>query len=176
MPRVRVKVEADLRQLKKLLTSVSKKGQPGHDQILIRWIVRYKKFAKARFNQNSRGGGDWPPLKPGTRKRVKKRSRAILKDSETLSQTLTPIPTLDRNPMPGILTTQIRNGVVISFGGSGKHPYSKLSVARLATVHHLGQGRVPVRRILIEPSEKVKRLMINDVKAVIKTEKQRVGL
>jgi len=173
---VKVIVAVDLKPLERYVKLLSVSGQIGWDQVMIRWLVRYKKFAKARFNANSAGGGAWPPLKPNTRKRVRKRSRAILKDSDVLSHTLDPIPTLARYPMAGIATYTRRNGVTITFGGTGKHPYSKLSVARLAKVHHLGLGRVPTREILISPSDEIKRFMVNDLRQVANETKRFAGL
>ena len=151
-------------------------GQKGFDEIMIKWLVRYKKFAKAQFNINSKGGGIWTPLKSSTKKRVKKRSRLILRDSETLSQTLEPVPTLDKYPKPGIMTIRRKVSVTIAFGGTGKHPYSKLSIGRLAEVHHQGLGRVPSRMILVKPSDVVKRGMVKDVKAVATATKKRLGM
>lgn len=176
MLNAKVDVKIDLKPLEKYVEILSQEGKSGHNQLMIKWLVRYKKFAKAQFNKNSKGGGSWPPLRPRTRKRVKKRSRAILKDSETLVHTLEPIPTLDRNPVPGIITTRTRKGIAISFGGAGRHPYSKLSIARLAKVHHLGLGRVPKRAILVAPTDEVKRLMVNDVRTTARDVKKRLGL
>lgn len=173
---VKVNVKIDLKPLEKYIKILTTSGQTGFDQIMIKWVVRYKKYALAQFNQNSKGGGIWPPLKLPIRKHVKKRSRQILRDSDTLRRTLDPVPTLDKNPRPGIVTNRQSKGVVIGFGGGGSHPYAKLSVARLAIVHHLGLGRVPVRSILISPTEEIKRRMVQDVKDVANKTKRDQGL
>lgn len=173
---VRVRVKVDLSQLTKYVDILTKAGNSGWNQIMIKWIVRYKKFAQAQFNLNSSGGGAWPPLKLPIRKRVKKRSRQILRDSDTLKATLDPIPTLDHNPAPGILTTRFGNSLRIQFGGAAKHPYSRLTVARLATVHHLGLGNVPKREILIEPTEEIQKRCVQDVKDVANKIKRDLGM
>lgn len=170
------KLKIDLRSLDKLVRELSVSGRAAHDELLIRWIVRYKKYAKAEYNRNSRGGGLWPPLKKNTRKRVKKRSRLILKDSDTLSKTLDPIPTLNKTPSPGIRTRRTNRGVVISFGGSGRHPYSKLSIAKLATVHHLGLGRVPRRTILVPVTDVIMKRMQTDVVSIVNKTKRKLGM
>jgi len=173
---IEVKLSVNLKPLEQYIELLTKPGKPGHNEILLRWLIRYKKFAKAQFNKNSRGGGIWPPLKKKTKKRVKKRSRRILWDSETLSHTVDPIPTLDKNPAPGILTIRTTKGLTIAFGGGGRHPYSKLSIARLATVHSLGLGNNPVRVILVPPTEEIKRRMVDDVRNVARETKRLLGL
>ena len=173
---VKVKVAIDFRSLQKYVNILTQAGQSGYDEIMIKWIVRYKKYALAQFNKNSAGGGAWPPLKPPIRKRVHKGSKRILRDSDTLRATLDPIPTLDRFPAPGMQTIRRYKTVTIGFGGGPKHPFSKLSIARLAVVHHLGLGRVPVREILVEPTEEIKQRMVKDVKDVANKYKRELGL
>jgi len=173
---VKVKVKIDLKPLEKYFHVLTSPGQKGFEQVMIKWIVRYKKYAMAQYNRNSSGGGAWPPLKEPIRKRVKKRSRLILRDSDTMRATLEPIPTLERYPKPGIGTKRLPRGVVIGFEGGGKHPYSKLSIAKLATVHHLGRGKVPVRTILVDPAETVKRGMVRDLKDVANSIKRNLGM
>jgi hypothetical protein len=172
----RVKIRIDLKPLERYVKILTTPGQKGFDDVLIRWIVRYKKYALAQFRKNSAGGGEWPPLKEPIRKRVKKRSKRILIDSETLVHTLDPIPTLDKFPSPGIQTIRRGFGVTIGFGGGAKHPFSKLSIARLSEVHHLGLGRVPVRTILVEPTEEIKKRMANDVRDVANKCKRDLGM
>jgi hypothetical protein len=171
-----VKLKIDLKPLERYVNVLTKTGQSGFNEVMIKWIVRYKKFALARYNRNSRGGGDWPPLSPKTKKRIKKRSRAILKDSNTLVSTLDPIPTLDKYPKPGIVTINHYRGITIGFGGGGAHPLSRLSIGRLATVHHLGLGRVPVRTILVDPTQEIKNRMANDVRDVANKTKRLLGM
>jgi hypothetical protein len=173
---VSVKIRVDLKPLDQFLQRLTTPGRDGYDEVMLRWLIRYKKYAKAQFNKNSRGGGLWPSLKKSTRKRVRKRSRLILRDSDTISKTLDPIPTLDRNPSPGILTIRTPRGLKVLFGGGGKHPFSKLSIAKLCEVHHLGRGNNPSRIILIPASSEVKRRMKLDVQNVIKKTKQSLGM
>lgn len=159
----RVRIEVDLKPLERYVKILSTPGtNKGYDEILIKWIVRYKKYALMMFNRNSSGGGAWPPLKEPIRKRVHPRSRKILRDSDTLRATLEPIASLARFPKPGISTYKTSHGVSIGFGGGGRHPYSKMSIASLALVHHLGLGRVPEREILIPVTEELKSRMLKD--------------
>ena len=172
---VKIKVKIDLKPLEKYVKILTTSGQAGFDEVMVRWIVRYKKHALAQYRRNSGGGGDWPPLKPPIRKRERKRSRMILRDSDTMIGMLEPVPTLDRSPRPGIQTLRRAKGVSIGFGG-GRHPYSKLSLGNLASVHHLGRGRVPVRTILIDPTEEMKKGMAADVRNVANRIKREQGL
>jgi len=171
-----VSIKFDFKPLERYLRELSMSHTAGHNEILIRWIVRYKKFAKARFNANSKGGGMWPALSKRTKKQARKKSRQILKDSDTLSHTLDPIPTLDMHPRPGIQTLQTINGVEIAFGGGGSHPFSKLSVSTLAETHQLGKGNNPTRVILLPASVTVAEGMKRDVLTVQAKLKRKLGM
>lgn len=81
---------------------------------------------------------------------------AILRDTGALFRALDV-----RNTGNG--TKAIRGGIVFQFsdathpkrGGKGK----PMTIARLATIHHFGQGRVPRRTILVDPPEETKKLI-----------------
>jgi len=174
MAKISTRLTLDLKPLAKYLEILSKGG--GFDQVLVKWIVRYKKANQAQFRKNSSGGGMWPPLKKPIRKHVKKRSSRILWDSLTLYGAMAPVPTLERSPTKGLQTIRLKKGVRIQLGGGGKHPYAKLAVGELLKIHHLGRGNVPRRAVLTEPTVKIERGMIQDVKTVANATKKMLGM
>lgn len=101
------------------------------------WGAVYRGYIRERWNDYSRGGGDWPPLKH--------REGSILRDTNTL------FATVDYTfGDPGSRVEEIeRDGIVVGFGGSGEHPEAQMTVARLAEIHDQGLGRVPKREILV---------------------------
>ena len=173
---VTAKVRTNLRPLQKYLKLLSVGGQSAHNEVLLRWLVRYKKRMQTRFNVNARGGGAWPRLKTPIRKRVKKRSRQILIDSGTIREAMEPVPNLKRFPRPGAETKRIRGGISVGFGGGALHPFSKMTIAKLIFIHHKGRGNVPVRRIILPPDASIQRLMVQDLKDVANATKRRLGM
>lgn len=171
-----VKVSVDLRPLERYVNILATPGQKGFDEVLIRWIVRYKKSMLARYRRNSRGGGDWAPLKEPIRKRVRKKSRLILRDSDTLINALTPVRSLSPNPAPGAYTKRTSKGVHLGFGRGSRHPYAKHTIGKLAEIHHYGGPKLPARTLLIAPNSKMLRSMQQDVRDVANEIKRRLGL
>lgn len=55
----------DLKGLRELLRDLDP-GGPASKDMHERWAARYLGFARRRYTRQSRGGGDWPPLKPAT--------------------------------------------------------------------------------------------------------------
>lgn len=142
--------------------------------VLKQWAGRYRAFAKKRFSVFSRGGGDWAPLKPATikaRRKGKGKSKlstrggvAILIDTDTLWNALD----FRFTSRPGQFEKILRGsgkftGIRVGFGGPAKHPSGNVTVAGLATIHQEGLGRVPARKIIVEPDFKTLNGMADDV-------------
>lgn len=128
------------------------------DTVYHQWAARYRAFLQHRFDRFSRGGGDWPPLKR-KRKRGKKNRASILRNTGTLFNVLD----LRFSGRVGQLQEDLPNGIRVGFGGSGAHPQTGMTVARLAEIHHFGQGNVPERQIIVDPDDAVQRGMASDV-------------
>lgn len=130
------------------------------DTVYHQWAARYRSFLRNRFVRLSRegGAGEWPGLKRKRRLGKKKRA-AILRDTGTLFNVLS----VAFQSNPGQLQEDLPNGVRVGFGGPGIHPGSSMTVARLAEIHHFGQGNVPERRIIVDPDDAVQRGMVLDV-------------
>lgn len=117
------------------------------------WAKRYRSFAQERFVRFSRGGGDWPPLRPQTVARRRKGKGAgpvavILKDTDTLSKALIP----EWSAKPGAIQLDIPFGVRVGYGGPARHAKGgKATIADIARFHHEGAGRLPKREIIVEP-------------------------
>lgn len=132
---------------------------PEIDGFFKRVGVRYRTFLQRRFNTFSRGGGEWPPLKPATIKRRRRQSSNILQDSRTLYLALNPAFV---NKL-GQYELRERNAVILGYGGHGRHPAAKqLTVAELTEIHHTGAGRVPIRRIVVKPDTRTLRGIQSD--------------
>jgi hypothetical protein len=73
---IEIKTTIDLRGLEKFKTLVhTSTSGPTSDlvkDVFLKWAARYRSFIQQRFNQFSRGGGDWSPLAEGT---IKARAR-----------------------------------------------------------------------------------------------------
>jgi hypothetical protein len=130
--------------------------QPGSEfwnKFFKRASIRIRSWAQERFDKFSRGGGDWPPLSPRTKRKRGDTSKAsILRDTNTLFRVLTPVFIKS----PGAVEDIDKDGVKIGFGGPSKHPNARvLTIGQLAAIHHFGRGRVPVRKLLVEPPKNI---------------------
>ena len=122
---------------------------------------RYLSAMKRRALKNSRGGGEWPALKPSTvrtrRKGGKKRGGVnVVKVKDTggnvaiLNNTGVLIGALQKGN-PHNLFKDIRRGVRVGFGPT-KHPDDKtVTIAQIARWHHDGAGNLPARKLLHDP-------------------------
>lgn len=118
-------------------------------EVLQSWEKIYVAFILKRFDKFSRGGGDWPKLKPGTIRA--KGSSAILVDKRYLRMGLA----------TGIRSTSHSGArIVFAFTSRSLHPTAKMPIAELATIHNEGEGIVPKRQILVRPDQQtVKQLL-----------------
>lgn len=117
----------------------------------------YKNFILSRFDKFSRGGGDWRNIKPETAER--KKSSAILVDTRTMRLGLAAdIGAVSVNGLK--MTIRIKQRT--------KHKRAKMSVAKLASIHHFGLGRVPARKILVRPDARTNRQISDKVQRGIK--------
>jgi hypothetical protein len=169
-------VRLNLKPLERLANKIRRGHGPLRD-VYIQWAGRYQSFVRLRFAKESRGGGSWPNLAESTKKaraRRRKRARgrqqssprrfAILRDTDTLYNALDP-----GMHYPGSLRRLLRDGVRVGYGGGARHPSStRLTIARLAEIHHLGLGRVPKRKIIVKPDRKTYLGMIADLNRGLK--------
>ena len=149
------------------------------------WSFRYRAEMQERYDRFSKGGGDWEDLKPETkaRRRHGKGGRfqrggkalaraessgggsiSILRDTNTLFTAFSPT----FMHLPGQLEKHVPFGVVVGYGGPASHPEAKMTVARLAEIHHGGEGRNPERKLLVEPSMKTQKAMAGDMERALK--------
>ena len=149
------------------------------------WAFRYRSFSRERYDKFSKGGGDWPALKPATiaarrhgGKGRFKRGRAalessikggggqitILRDTNQLFTVLSPIFA----SLPGQVQEEIPFGILVGFGGPSKHKTragkeGKFTIGDIAAAHQVGDGNLPQRKILVEPPDRVQIAMIGDM-------------
>lgn len=98
-----------------------------------------------RFDRYSRGSGDWPDIKPETKRR--KRSSRILVDKRYMRLGLQQAIVLaSYSPRVAMRFTFNRRG--------RRHPEARMSIGDLLTIHHLGLGNnLAARRILDAPDQ-----------------------
>lgn len=122
-----------------------------NEKVFFQWAVRYRSFVQRRFNEYSRGSGDWPPLKS--------RDGSILRDTGTLFNTMAP----QISAPPGSINRLIRDGIEVGYGGSASHPGGP-TIAQIAYWHQTGAGNNPKREIIVEPDAATVRGMLSDMR------------
>lgn len=156
---------------------------------LRQWAVRYRSAMQERFVEQSRGGGEWPPLKEITKQRRrgtqqgprKKRGKrgsehaatgtfAILRDTGTLFNALSPA----FSGKPGQLQEDIEFGVRVGYGGPMRYEKGKApaTIADIARFHQTGAGRLPIRKILVDPPASCLAGMVADMERAIERVKK----
>lgn len=157
---LQVKVLLNLKGLTKFYDSLGH-NTPAVVKTLKQWGVRYRSFVQRRFDLFSKGGGNWPPLKPATIARRRKGPGqgkiAILRDTGTLFRALNPVL-----GQPGSLEEIRPFAVVLGFGGASVHPNGKATIADIASFHNAGAGHLPKRQIIVMPSRELLRDMAGD--------------
>jgi hypothetical protein len=182
-------VKLDLSALKRFADSIHRGLSNGSGPILKamkQWAARYRSFAQERFDVFSKGGGDWPDLEPST-KRARRKGKSkkikglhgaakktheakmkrgggggtfsILRDKGILFGAL---DTAFTNK-PGALEESIPFGVRVGYGGSRRHPGGQTTIFDIARFHQEGRGRLPVRRIIVEPDQQTVDAMAGDM-------------
>ncbi len=132
---------------------------------LKKWAARYRSFAQLRFDRFSKGGGNWKPLAPSTLRRRRKgkrknvRKATILRDTGTLFAALDPTFT----SRPGQLETNIPFGVTVGYGGPGRHPKGRATIADIASFHQEGGPHLPKRELIVGPDSKTLTAMADDM-------------
>lgn len=166
--------------LVKQLDGMSGTGSQAMAELRTRWAARYSASMRRRFAANSTGAGGWPPLAVSTLKarrtgKAKKRGSvqfgrgkdgktklvfgvkaAILRDTGLLFNALNIYSGGNKiDPIDG----------GIAFGFSDVPHDTKLSIAKLAAIHHAGTEHIPARPILVAPDLDTQRGMAADVVA-----------
>jgi len=174
-------VHTDLRPLrrfrKQIKADLEQNTQGPIRRALKKWAARYRSFAQLRFDKYSKGGGDWAPLKEGTKRgrRAGKRgsrtgkgrlgkvgvaqlaAKALKRGKRgglisILRDTSDLFGALDPvwHGNPGGLEQDIPFGVRVGFGGQARHESAPMTIADLAEIHHSGKGNVPARKIIVD--------------------------
>lgn len=150
---------------------------------LRQWGGRFRAFLRERFVEFSRGGGDWPDLADSTKKArmharagardsagrligkgaAKGRTFAILRDTGTLLNALD----VTFSSKPGQLQEDIPFGVRVGYGGPGRYPNGKATIADIASFHQTGGPHLPCRKIIVDPLDKVKQQMASDMQKAV---------
>lgn len=177
MTKVSTEVIVDLRGLDQFQRAVDAefRGSGGGPirAAMKQWGARYRSFAQLRYKKFSRGGGDWKPLKRQRSRDIKaakkKRAKgkavkgaAILRNLNFMFAALNP-----ELGVPGQLQENIRFGVAVGYGGPGKYPTGRASIADIAGFHQRGAGNLPVRKTIVKPDDRTVRLMAGDMQRAL---------
>ena len=147
-------------------------------RILMLWGKAMRAYLDQRFVQNSRGKGDWAPLKETTVHRRRKPAKvsqnqeqvelqkhfqqaAILVDTGMLRASLNPNV---ENASGSYQKITLGEPSILEVGIGGSAPHSKkskkrksssnpITVAELAVIHHFGTRTIPARPIVVPPDE-----------------------
>ena len=147
---IEVTVDVDLAPLKRFKSTLDRdlrgNGSGPIRAALRQWGARFRSFVQEHFVKMSRGG--WKKLKR-PRRRGKADSAAVLRDTGTLFNALTPV----FSSKPGALQKDIPFGVRVGYGGPAKHPKGGASVFDIARFHQTGAGPLEKREIIVGPDE-----------------------
>lgn len=193
---VRLTVTTDLtrlRRVRKIVADEILRADPAGPlrKVFKQWAARARSFLQERFDDYSKGGGDWLPLaqstiegrRGGTSKNKKRSSLArlkggglgramrkgspvvvsILRDKGQLFAALSPAFV----GAPGAVEEDVPFGVRIGFGGSAKHEDSDVTIADIASFHQEGGARLPQRMLIVPPSESVQEMMAGDLRRAL---------
>lgn len=144
-------IKIDVEGLKRLRKAIASNPAIGR-AIADAWSTIYRGFTRSRFYKFSRGGGDWPGLKASTlrSRRGSGVGAAILRDTNAMFASLQPelggSGLMQSTPLPGLGFR-----AVLSSGTTYK---SGTTLSDVASFHHHGAGRLPVRRILVAPDRR----------------------
>lgn len=157
---IEVTVDVDLAPLKRFEAALDRdlraNGSGPIRAAIRQWGARFRAFIQERFVRMSRGG--WPPLKR-RRRRGKGGSVAILRDTGTMFNALTPVFA----SKPGAIQKDIPFGVRVGYGGPARHPKGKASIHDIARFHQTGAGPLVKREIIVGPDQRTLDLMAADM-------------
>lgn len=153
---------------------------------------RYEAFTRRRFNQYSRGGGDWAPLSISTirarnarlanvpRRRAKQTNAGFSSLARSRGRGGAALVAAPGGARVSILrdtgtlftaltigatgndTRDIPNGITYGLGGPARHPGGP-TIVQIATWHHQGAGHNPRRQIIVDPDQPTLRRMAGDI-------------
>lgn len=154
-------VKVDLKPLERFRALI--KNDSTWHKIGKQWAARYRGFVQERYDRYSKGGGNWPPLKPSTIARRRKRSSVILRDKGILFAAVTP----EFTGQPGAIEENIPFGVRVGYGGSAIHAGTRTTIADIASFHQEGGPNLPKREIIVQPDDKTFTGMVSDAQRAV---------
>ncbi len=126
--------------------------------------TKWAKLSPATIDRRRIKAGGRLRTKSGKRRRFRRgassavgRRPRILRDLGILFASYTP----DLSRKPGQYEKRIIDGLRVGIGGSGQHRGAKMTVGRLAVIHHEGKGRNPARPLIARPSRRTWAKMID---------------
>jgi hypothetical protein len=142
-----IRVTVDTAGLKKMRRTLT--NNPRLVDVVLRdWLTIFRAYIRQRFYSQSRGAGEWPPLAAVTLRRRRGRGvgAAILRDTGALFAATQ--PSLGN----GAALIQERNRRFLGFTAELNNG---TQLGAIAGYHQDGEGRLPVRRILVDPPQNI---------------------
>lgn len=161
-----IEIDIELKRLKALRDKVLHNPALA-EAISHAWSTVYRAFTRMRYYNQSRGGGEWPALKPATLKRRRGggQGAAILRDTGAMFAAMQP-----GLGSGGLMQTHPLKplGFVAELSGGGTYD-SGISLVEVASHHHHGRGNLPERKILVKPDlETIKQMADHGHRIVVK--------
>ena len=120
-------------------------------QLIRAWVVIYLADMQRRFSKYSRGGGDWPAISKGTSQK---------KGNELILIQIGKLKNAHKSRARGKKMVILGSELAAEVGFSDAIHDKNLSFNKLARIHQNGEGRNPVREILVPPSQRAMRQMV----------------
>lgn len=163
---LKVQYVVDSSRVSKMLATaislIKQRSSTTQRRVLKDWQEAWQSFLIKRYRVASSGGGPWRPLSPATIAARRRRGvtgtrlTLILRDTDQLfhatGQSYKPVGTHN-----GF-------GIEVQFPRR-RHSRARMLIGDLAEIHHFGRGRVPARRIVVQPTAQIKRRMAQLLKA-----------
>lgn len=161
---VEVKIGGKFETLKKKVLENPQAMEP----IFQQWARIFTAFIRRRFDRASRGDGTWPPLAPSTIARRRKGRKGTVRKVSILRDT----GLMFRQLAPELLTvaSTSKSGAIFSstcsFGNSASYPKGP-TVSQVMAFHQKGGGRLPQRKIIVDPDAKTSEQMARAAKRIV---------
>ena len=138
------------------LRSHLKSGTGPVEDVLDEHVKLYRAFTVKRFDVFSRGGGNWPKIKPS---RAKKKGHAkILVDTKFI-----------RLHLSDSIQVIKKSGLELTLGFQSYfiHPNAKMPLDLLESIHDQGLGNNPKREILVDPDQSLEEKRIKATRKIL---------
>jgi hypothetical protein len=170
MANLKLKATVDIRKMDRYRSIINKQLRLGTGEIgkaYTKWGVRIRGFLRRRFKRLSKGGGEWPPITLETA-RAKGFNDILVETGTIYSKFAFGRKSIVSNY---IRSRGLRHTVSISVFTGGDEPHPKgngvTTVSDIVGYHQTGAGNLPVRKVVVPPTEQIQRGMAADMQSAV---------